>query len=191
MKSGGGGVEGMDEGPENIRSEYAAVVEHHGSAVTTRFTTAGLYVTGLGIIASAVLDKDATWVARGVGSLLAWWLTGCIWILDLRSRALYANMAHRGIDIEHRHFGLQGKDWYSGFFNHMYKEPPPEGEDAKDVPPKPSLDRPKISWMKKPLSEKVAAYTSHSLGFDLLYAGSWVFWSITLIVSLWQVVRKS
>ena len=173
---------------DDVRSEYAAVVDYHGSTVSSRFTIAGLYVAAIGFIAGAVLNKDASWDARAVGSLLAWWLTGCLWILELRSRALYANLAHRGIDIEHQKWGLVGSEWYSGFFSRQYKEPP-KGSSEDGVPEKPGVDRPKIAWMKRPLSERIARYVSHSWGFDLLYAGSLAFWSAAFVVSFYQVVR--
>jgi hypothetical protein len=176
--------------PEDIRSEYAAVVEYHGSTVSSRFTIAGLYVAAIGFIAAAVLDKDAAWLTRAGGSALAWWLTACLWILELRSRALYTNLAHRGIEIEHRQWGLVGKEWYDGFFSRQYKEAPTAEADSLGVPEKPGWDRPKIAWMKKPLSEKVSRFISHSWGFDLLYAGSWLFWSIVLAVSLFHVVGE-
>lgn len=176
------------EAREDIRSEYAAVVEYHNSTVSSRFTIAGLYVAAIGLIASAVLDKDATWVARAAGSLLACWLTVCLWIIELRCRALYTNLAHRGIDIEHRNWGLVGSEWYVGFFSRQYKEPPNQSQEG--VPERPGLDCPKIAWMKKPLPEKWSHYISQSWGFDLLYAGSLVFWSITLIVSVIRVIRS-
>lgn len=175
--------------PDDIRAEYAAVVEYHGSTVSSRFTIAGLYVAGIGFIASAVLDKDAVWLARAGGSALAWWLTVCLWILELRSRALYTNLGHRGIDIEHRRWGLVGREWYEGFFSRQYKEPPTADSEKSDVPAQPGWDRPKIAWMKKPLSEKASRLISHSWGFDLLYGGSWIFWTVALGVSLFFVVR--
>ena len=82
-----------DRGPDNIRTEYESVVEYHGSTVSSRFTIAGLYVAAIGFIASAVFAENATWLARVVGPALAWWLTVCIWILELRSRALYTNLS--------------------------------------------------------------------------------------------------
>lgn len=174
---------------EDIRAEYAAIVEYHDSTVGSRFTIAGLYVAGMGFIAGAVLDKDAAWLARAVGSALAWWLTACFWILELRSRALYTNLAHRGIDIEHHRWDLVGRQWYEGFFSRQYKEAPLAQSDKADVPARPGLDRPKIAWMKQPLSEKTSRFISHSWGFDLLYFGSWFFWTVALGVSLFFVVR--
>ncbi len=163
------------QGPEDVRSEYAAIVEYHGSTVARRFTIAGLYVAAIGFIASAVLDKDAVWLARAGGSALAWWLTVCLWILELRSRVLYTNLAQRGIDIEHRRWGLVGNSWYNGLFSRQYKKQPTDEADKKDVPSQPAWDRPKIAWMKEPLT---------SLGKEgWLVVGNtssanWVFWTL-------------
>jgi len=176
------------QNPDDVRSEYSAIVGYHGSTVSSRFTISGLYVAAIGLIAAAVFKKEVTWEVRAVGSLLAWWLTMCLWILELRSRALYTNLAHRGIDIEHWKWGLVGKDWYAGFFSRQYKEAPTKSAEAANVPNIPTWDRPKIAWMKQPLSEKVSRYISHSWGFDLLYAGSWAFWFAVLLVSLWHVI---
>lgn len=175
---------------DDVRSEYAAVVEYHNSTVGSRFTTAGLYVAAIGFIASAILDKDATWAVRTIASFLAWWLTFCLWVLELRSRALYTNLARRGIDIEHRAWGLVRTEWYAGFFSRQYKEPPTDVTEEEGVPAKPGWDCPKIAWMKKPLSEKVSHYISHSWGFDLLYGGSWVFWTVVLLMSLWKLSSR-
>ena len=177
----------LDQGPDDIRCEYAAVVDYHGSMVNSRFTIASLYVAAVGFIASAVLAHGSSWGARAAGSFLACWLTICLWILELRSRALYNNLAHRGIDIEHRNWALVGSSWYAGLFSRQYKEPPAEEVDKKNVPPRPGHDRPKIAWMKMPLSERVSRYISHSWGFDLLYAGSGAFWYVSLIVSLYHI----
>lgn len=174
--------------PDDVRSEYAAVVDYHGSLVNSRFTIAGLYVAAVGFIASAILAEDSTWVARVAGAFLACWLTICLWILELRSRALYVNLAQRGIDIEHHNFRLVGSSWYAGFFSRQYKKPPAEEVDKENVPSKPGLDRPKIAWMKAPVSERLSGFISHSWGFDLLYAGSGAFWSIVLILAVCHLV---
>jgi hypothetical protein len=98
----------------------------------------------------------------------------------LRSRALYNRVAHRGIDIEHYCWGLIGDKWYEGFFSRQYKEKPELEADRANVPPKPpACDCPKLGWSKKPMSESLSKYISHSLGFDLLYAGSGLFWLIS------------
>lgn len=154
---------------ENILAEYSAIVKYHGLMVSSRFTIAGLYIAAIALVASKVVFEDIDWLVRALGSLLACWFTVCVWILELRSRSLYTNIAHRGIDIEHREFGLNGSFWYEGFFSRQYKE---------------EVDRPKIAWMKKRLSARDSARITHSWGFDLLYGGSLAFWYITLIFSL-------
>ena len=135
--------------PEDTRCEYEAVVGYHSSLVNSRFTIAGLYVAAIGFLASAVLT-NSTWFTRVVASALAWWLTACLWILELRSRSLYWNLAHRGIDIEHRHWGLVAEQWYDGFFSRQYKEPPVKVEDKPNVPELPGHDRPR-SLSENPL----------------------------------------
>lgn len=164
---------------ENTRTEYEAVVEYHGSTVSSRFTIAGLYLAAMAFVASAVFAANATWLARAGGSILAWWITGCVWILELRSRALYTNLAHRGIEIEHRHWHLVGEMWYDGFFSRQYKEEPKAEMDKTNVPDQPGRDRPRVLGVK--LSDRASCIITHSWGFDLLYAGSWAFWTALLL----------
>jgi hypothetical protein len=176
-------------GPDDVRAEYQAVVDYHASIVSSRFTIAGLYVAAVGFVAAAVLAGDTTWTARLGGSALALWLTGCLWVLELRSRALFTNVAHRGIDIEHRYWGLVGDEWMNGFFSRLYKEPP--GADANNsgaLDRRSDPDRPRLAWASKPMSIRSSRFISHSMGLDLLYAGGLVFWGGLLVVALCKVV---
>lgn len=173
--------------PENVRAEYQAVVDYHTSIVNTRFTIAGLYVAGIAFLTAAVFSNDTSWPVRAASSFLGFWLTLCLWVLELRSRALFTNLAHRGIEIEHEHFGLVGDDWLKGFFSRQYKEPPGHNyQDPTHVIQRRLIpDRPVLGWAKRPMSERLARFISHSLGLDLLYAGGLVFWYSALLVSLW------
>ena len=175
---------------EDTRAEYSAVVGYHTAIVNSRFTVAGLYVAAVGFLAGAVFGKDTSAVARIAGSGLACWLTLCLWILELRSRALFTNLAHRGIDIEHRYWGLtEGEDWYCGFFSRQYKEPP-QGELDKDgLSRRKKPDRPTLGWAKKPMRESLSRFISHSLGLDLLYAGCGIFWLIALVLSVLTAIK--
>jgi len=170
--------------PEDIRQEYSAVVGYHGSLVNSRFTIAGLYVASIGFLAGAVLSKDVSWVTRAGGSALACWLTLCLWVLELRSRALFTNIAHRGIDIEHNYWNLDGDKWYDGFFSRQYKEPPEHDHINEELTRRIEPDRPRFSWSKKPLPKWASRFVSHSMGLDLLYAGSGIFWLALLVASI-------
>lgn len=167
------------ETAENLRMEYSAVVNYHGDLVKSRFTIAGFFVAAIGFLASVVFKDETTPAVQVICSLFGCWITLCVWILELRSRALYNRVAHRGIDIEHHCWGLMEDKWYEGFFSRQYKEEPKSNADTKSIPPKPTYDCPKLGWSKKPMSESLSKYISHSLGFDLLYAGSGLFWLIS------------
>jgi len=176
-------------GPEEVRAEYQAVVDYHTAIVTTRFTIAGLYVAAVGFLAAAVFDTNTYWQARLASSALALWLTVCLWVLELRTRALFENLAHRGIDIEHRLWGLTNEEWYKGFFSRQYKEPP--GADVNqegDLPRRREPDRPRLAWASKPMSIRLSRFVSHSMGLDLLYAGGLAFWGGLLILSVFKVL---
>lgn len=175
--------------PEDVRAEYQAVVDYHASIVSSRFTIAGLYVAAVGFMAAAVFAGDTTWSARLAGSALALWLTVCLWVLELRSRALFTNLAHRGIDIEHRYWGLVNEEWFNGFFSRQYKEPP--GADANrpgELDRRREPDRPRIAWTSKPMSIRLSRFISYSMGLDLLYAGGLIFWGGLLVLALRKVL---
>jgi hypothetical protein len=174
---------------EDLRTEYSLIVGYHNSLVNSRFTIAGLYVAGIGVLAGVILGKDVLWSYRMIASGLACWLTLCLWILELRSRCLYTNLAKRGIDIEHNYWQLKGDNWYNGFFSRQYKIPPLDHEKTKEIPHKPGPDRPKLLWFKKTLPIWLSEKISHSFGFDLLYAGCGTFWIVVFVISFLKVLN--
>jgi hypothetical protein len=170
---------------DNLRIEYSAVVNYHNDLVKSRFTIAGLYIAAIGFVVGAVFKESSTITCQLICSMFACWIAFCLWIIELRSRGLYTSLAMRGKDIEHRHWNLTGPDWYEGFFSRQHKEKPAQNEIeyAGNVSEKPEYDRMKIAWMQNKLPESICKYISHSWGFDLLYAGTGLFWFIMFIVS--------
>ena len=175
---------------ENARCEYTALQSYHDTIVNSRFTIAGLYVAAIGFMANAVFSKDATLGGRAAGSLLAGWLTVCLWVLEARSRAILVSLANRAIEIEHRVWGLVGESWYSGLYSRGYKVPPTEAEaEAQEAPQHPGPDQPRVAWAKAPVPKPLAWYVSHSWGFDLLYPGTGLFWLVTFVVSMYELLH--
>ena len=174
------------ENAENLRMEYSAVVNYHNDLVKSRFTIAGLYIAAIGFVAGAVFKEDSTLIGQLVGSMFAFWIALCLWIIELRSRMLYTTCALRARDIEHRHWDITGPDWYEGMFSRQYKMEPTqhEKEYAGTVPEHPGYDTVRIAWMRKKLPESICMYISHSWGFDLLYPGTGLAWFVMLIVSI-------
>lgn len=180
---------------DDIRAEYNAIVSYHTALVNSRFTVAGLFVAGLGLLGGAILRPDVPPRAKILGAALGLLLTFCLWLVELRSRALGGDIAMRGIDIEHKHFGFTGRDWYAGFFTRQYapfaqqyKIGPLESDSGAGVPESPhSPNRVFIIFLLgKPLPNWLAKGITHSLGFDLLYSGSCLFWAFIL---LWYLRR--
>jgi len=171
---------------ENLRTEYSAIVNYHNDLVKSRFTVAGLYIAAMGFVAGAVFKSDSTLTGQLVGSMFAWWMALCLWIIELRSRILYTTCALRGRDIEHRYWELTGSDWYKGFFGRQYKNKPEEDEKeyAGKVPEHPGYDTVRIAWMRNKLPVSICKYISHSWGFDLLYPGTGLAWFIIFILSV-------
>ena len=166
--------------PDDIRAEYNAVVSYHTALVVARFTIAGLVMAASGFLPGSVLKTDVSLGVKTAGCALGAWLASAAWVLELRTRCLYTSLAHRGVDIEHRYWGLTGADWYTGFFSRQHKLPPPlipnVAPDPR-VPPKPGPDIARIAlfcgWA---VPERYAELVSHSMGFDLIYFGAFVFW---------------
>ena len=159
-------------GAAEALAEHRACVDYHTALVNSRFTIAGLYVAAMGFIAGAVFKEDMASHFQAAASFLACWLTVCLWILELRSRALFTNIAHRGIEIERNHWKLDGANAMSGFFSRQLKVLPSPTSNHVTSPDRPSLG----GWPRKPLPERLSRYISHSVGLDLLYAGGLIFW---------------
>jgi len=178
--------------PEDVRTEYTAVADYHSAQVGVRFTVAGFYIAAMGFLAQSALFTGASGRIRIAVSTLGCLISVCVWILELRSRALYRNLAHRGMDIEHYYWGIEGPDWYKGFFNRQYKEPPPESYSrCFEVPKDPSPDCPMIAWLRRPLPPGLSKYITHSMAFDILYPGSFLFWLTLFVVTLYRAISQA
>lgn len=172
-----------DQSSDNARTEYNAVAKFHSALLNSRFTIAGLYVAAIGFFGGALIKPEITWGVRAIGATFAIWLTLCLWILELRTRAIFSNIVHRGIEIEHEVWNLVDENWYTGFFSRQYKEPP-NWNHTDPLPRRLDPDRPTLGWGLRPMSPKLSRLINHSMGLDLLYAGSSFFWLGTLIISL-------
>lgn len=184
----------IDKKDQALTSEYHAVVSYHTSLVQSRFTIASFYIAGMAFLFTQEFNKDPTIHAKIGICCIAIWITICTWILELRSRSLYANVARRGIEIEHYKWGLLRTEWYSGFFSRQYKFPPQQHDHVSEVPSRPGPDPVSISlpFWHKPLTMGpwFSSYITHSRGFDLLYFGSIVIWLILLYFAI-QYARHS
>lgn len=177
----------MNDDAENRRVEYAAIVGYHGSLVTARFTIAGLVIASSAFLASAVFGPGGETPLKVAGAAIGAWLSFAVWVLELRTRALYRLIARRGVDIEHNAWGLKGRNWYEGAFSRQYKTPPEFGEDTADIPALKTLPSDPVSIFGWSPPRRIARQISHSNAFDLLYGGTTLFWSRTAI---WLVSRR-
>src|SRR5689334_19416003 len=100
--------------PEDIRTEYQALVTWHNALVNIRFTIAGFFVTAMAFLTQAILQDSPVTFAKIMMPLLGALISLSVWILELRSRALYTNVAKRAIEIERRYWHNDGLDWYKG-----------------------------------------------------------------------------
>lgn len=172
-------------GREEAIAEHRACVDYHTALVNSRFTIAGLYVAAAGFVAGAAFKDEITWDFRAGISLLATWLTLCLWILELRSRALFTNLAQRGIEIERSIWGLTGERAMVGFFTRQHKPPIlTKASSSPDAPRRSDPDPVVLAFRpESALPTFLAKLVSHSMGLDLLYAGGLVFWSASTLIA--------
>ena len=174
-------------GPDEIRAEHRACVDYHTALVNSRFTVIGFYIAALGFLGGSVFKEDIEWSAKATVSFIAVWITFCIWIIELRTRALFTNIVHRGIEIEREYWKLGPM---SGFFSRQHKLPADIEvnitQNSKHRMNDP--DQPFLGWSKNPLSKKLSRYVSHSMGLDLLFSGLLVFWILVTLLSTFNAV---
>lgn len=176
-------------GPDEIRAEHRACVDYHTALGHSRFTVVGLYVAAMGFIASVLFRADTAWDFRAASSLLACLITFCLWVIELRTRALFTNIAYRGIEIERRYWGLVGKDLCSGFFSRQYKLPEDFREpNLPDEPRRSDPDCPRFGWGTQ-LSKSLSRYVSHSMGLDMLYGSGLLFWIAAMVIAIGHWLR--
>jgi hypothetical protein len=138
---------------ENIRTEYAAISAKLNQLPSFRFALAGFYIAAVGVIASVEQPAEIHFIVL-IG------LTTVLWIMDLRTRGLLANITNRGIQIEREYWG------YKGWISHMTNEKPlGEIESNKSS----VVENDTVKWFFWKI--KLPRFVSHSLSFDLLFLG--------------------
>ena len=166
---------------DNLRAEYNAIVSYHTSLVLSRFTVAGLLVAGSGFLTPFIFHPDTSNAVRIFAGAFAILFTICVWILELRSRALYENLAHRGMQIEREHWKLDGKYWDDGFFSRQYKFSKQSETNRPDNVPKPRPDIVRVFRSKEGLPDRASKWLSHSVAFDMLYGGVLLLWILAIL----------
>lgn len=173
---------------EDIRTEYEAVCTYHNFLIGVRFTIAGLYLAGMGFLAQAAFSGQTTTEGKAFLVCLALVIWAACWLLELRSRGLYRNLAQRGKDIEHKEWGMSSRDeWYEGLYSRQYKSPP-LGLEKDPNWTKPLPDGTSIFNLDLPPA--VSLWISHSNAFDVLYAGTGLMWLVVLCCLLSNFARS-
>jgi len=157
----------INEAPDDIRTEYSALSNYFNTVVTFRFTTLGFYLAALALIigSGATIGK----------SLLLIIITISLYLMELRNRALYKNLADRGMQIERKYWKYTNEKHYDPFYAHMMKEELPK-EDNETIPSKPNEDEAKILGQKVP-----GSFIRHSWALDILYLGVGLYAMVQLI----------
>jgi len=148
---------------ENIRTEYAAVSAKLNQLPSFRFALIGLYVAGVGLIASSTSPNIWNY-------FLIIGLTIPLWLIDLRTRWLLINIGNRGIQIE-KEWGYEG--WISQMSNRKTSESKENDSSSVREP-----DGVKLFFWKV----KLPRIISHSLGFDLLFASVCLYSAVQILI---------
>lgn len=144
---------------QDRRTEYSALSSYFKTVVNFRFQTVAFYLAAVSLILS---KWNSAWSTRREAFVLMV-VTMSAYMIELRNRTLYNNLADRAIQIEHDVWGYVGETTYYPFFTRMMRPKPPCPAPAGVVRPKP--DYPKILGIEVPFQIR------HSDGIDLLYLG--------------------
>ncbi|HPO12995.1 MAG TPA: hypothetical protein PLI09_06085 [Candidatus Hydrogenedentes bacterium] len=154
---------------DDIRAEYAALSAYFSTVINFRFTTLGFFLAAVGLIVSADVPTHAH-------ALLLLLVALGAWIVEMRNRSLFRELADRGIEIEREVWGYKGADAFKPFYSRMLKTKPQDATSAA-LPPavKTKLLFWEFGW------EFGAKHLSHTLGIDLIFLGVVAF-------AIWQLV---
>ena len=151
--------------PEDIRAEYASLSAYFGTVISFRFTTLGFFLAAVGPIVSA----DVPTRAHAVLLLV---VASGAWIVELRNRSIFRELADRGIEIEREDWGYKGADSYKPLYSRMLKTKPNDATEVLDPP---------VSRTKLLFWEFNSKHLSHTLGIDLIFLG-------VIVFAVWQLV---
>ena len=150
---------------EDIRTEYAALSAYFGTVINFRFTTLGFFLAAVGLIVSADVPTRAH-------ALLLLLVASGAWIVEMRNRSLFRELAERGIEIERQVWGYRGADAYKPLYSRMLKTKPSSVIEGTEPP---------ASKTKLLFWEFGAKHLSHTLGIDLIFLG-------VIAFAIWQLV---
>lgn len=155
----------IEKNNDDIRTEYSALSSYFNAVVTFRFTTLGFFIASVGLIVGSSPSKEKAFLLLGISISL--------WLLELRNRSLFTNLAYRGMQIERDFWGYRGLSAYDPFYSRQIKVKPAIDKDseATDAPPP---DHTKIFFWK------VNIPITHTVALDLLYIIVMVFALIQL-----------
>ena len=161
--------------PDDIRTEYTALSTYFGTVINFRFTTLGFFLAAVGLIVSADV------LTRAHALLLLIVASGA-WIIELRNRSIFRELADRGIEIERKVWGYRGADIYKPLFSRMLKTKPCPPVRATEV--KPPTSRTKLFFW-----EFNSKLLSHTLGIDLIFLGviAFALYQLVVLQSVGQV----
>ena len=155
-----------DRTADDIRAEYAALSAYFGTVINFRFTTLGFFLATVGLIASADVPTRAH-------ALLLLLVGSGAWIVEMRNRSIFRELADRGIEIERQVWGYRDADAYKPFYCRILKTKPSNGNSEA----KPPATRSKILFWE---FEFGAKHLSHTLGIDLIFLG-------VIAFAIWQI----
>jgi hypothetical protein len=120
--------------PEDIRAEYAAPSAYFGTVINFRSPILGFFLAAVGLIVSADVPTRAH-------ALLLPIVASGAWIVEMRIRSIFGELADRGIEIERDTSGSRDADAYKPLYSWMLKTTP---SGNFSPPPEPPTSRTKV-----------------------------------------------
>ena len=150
---------------KNLRTEYKEVSGYYRTAMTFRFTTVGLYLAAVGLIARI---EGISGVEKGI---LLLGITVPVWIIELRNRTVLRGLVERGMEIEHLWGYDQGTHAYDRFFQRIERDKKFLQKKDPDIeePPPGKPQRFFFFTIPMPRSDLLLRLISHTNGIDLLF----------------------
>jgi hypothetical protein len=179
----------MSNGPGKIdtKTEYQCAYAYHNDLIKSRFTVAGLYLAATAVIVGKVVELREPMVICCICLVMAFVAFVCI-CLERRTRALYHMIGRRLAVLEKEGHGLpDGEDSTPGSQPPLFYFCYYQHEDSARVTDPETLSASKQAPVRKVASalSNVARVVpaSHTVGFGLLYWGSFVCWFIAALVA--------
>lgn len=175
----------FDEYKKNLRIEYSALSNYHNSLIGYRLTLLGFY------LAAIALFIDGKWPIPPHISIFGMFITGSLYIFELRTRILFHHIARRAIEIELHDWQFKKKttNQKPGILPLFSRQNPKDLNKIYNLNIKEDYDMTPIEILGKyTISSK---YITHSFALDILYISIFLIFTYSLLVNLFTLTQNN